>query len=80
MIELVVAVCLIDQPSQCKDVYLNFEGPGISEGANISQGASVTPQQCMMNGQMEMAKWIGEHPNWQIKKWRCGIAGQMAKI
>ncbi len=86
MIELVVAVCLIDQPSQCKDVYLNFESPGISEGASISPGAapseraSVTPQQCMMNGQMEMAKWIGEHPNWQIKKWRCGIAGQMAKI
>lgn len=41
MIELVVAVCLIDQPSQCKDVYLNFEGPGISEGT-MSQGASVT--------------------------------------
>ena len=79
MIELVVAVCLIDQPSQCKDVYLNFESPGMSEGT-MSQGASVTPQQCMMNGQMEMAKWIGEHPNWQIKKWRCGIAGQMAKI
>mgnify|MGYP001405325946 FL=1 len=68
MIELVVAVCMIDQPSQCKDVYLNFEGE------------SVTAQQCALNGQMEMAKWIGDHPSWQIKKWRCGIAGQMAKI
>ncbi len=52
MIELVVAVCMIDQPSQCKDVYLNFAAE------------SVTPQQCMMNGQLEMAKWVGEHPNW----------------
>lgn len=68
MIELAMLVCLADQPSQCKDVLLNFEGD------------SVTPQQCMMSGQMEMAKWIGEHPNWQIKKWRCGIAGQIAKI
>ena len=68
MIELVVAVCLVDHPSQCKDVYLNFEG------------SSVTPQQGMMNGQIETAKWIGEHPNWIIKKWRCGIAGQAARI
>lgn len=68
MIELVVAVCMIDQPSDCKDVYLNFEAE------------SVTPQQCMMYGQAEMAKWVGEHPNYVIKKWRCGVAGQMAKI
>lgn len=68
MIELVVAVCMIDQPSECKDVYLNFAAD------------SVTPQQCMMYGQMEMAKWAGDNPNWQIKKWRCGVAGQMAKI
>jgi hypothetical protein len=27
-----------------------------------------------------MAKWIGEHPNWVIQKWRCGIAGQFAKL
>jgi len=68
MIELVVAVCMIDQPSQCKDVYLNFEGD------------SVTPQQCMMNGQIAMAEWAADHPNYVIKKWRCGVAGQMAKI
>ena len=68
MIELVFAVCMIDQPTACKDVYLNFEAD------------SVTPQQCMMYGQFEMSKWIGEHPNYVIKKWRCGIAGQMAKI
>lgn len=68
MIELVVAVCMIDQPSNCKDVHLNFEE------------SSVTPRQCMMYGQFEMAKWIGEHPNWVIQNWHCGIAGQMAKI
>lgn len=68
MIELVVAVCMIDQPSHCRDVYLNFEAE------------NVTPQQCMMYGQMEMAKWIGDHPGYRIMKWRCGRAGQMAKI
>lgn len=68
MIELVFAVCMIDQPERCKDVTLNFEGD------------NVTPQQCMMNGQMEMAKWVGDHPNWVIRKWRCGAAGQVAKL
>jgi hypothetical protein len=33
-----------------------------------------------MNGQFAMAQWSGEHPNWVIKKWSCGIAGQVAKI
>ena len=68
MIELVVGVCMIDQPSRCRDVTLNFEGE------------RVTAQQCAMNGQIEIAKWIGEHPNWVIQKWRCGIAGQFAKL
>lgn len=68
MIELVFAVCMVDQPSRCKDVHLNFAAE------------QVTANQCMMNGQIAMAQWIGEHPNWQIKNWRCGIAGQVAKI
>ena len=68
MIELVVAVCMIDQPSRCKDVRINFEAE------------SVTPRQCMTNGQFEMAKWAGDHPNWKIERWHCGVAGQVAKI
>ncbi|MFZ2556190.1 MAG: hypothetical protein WAZ27_01475 [Minisyncoccia bacterium] len=68
MIELVVVVCMIDQPSRCKDVTLTFESE------------TVTSQQCEMYGQMEMAKWIGENPNWGIRKWNCQPAGQVAKI
>ena len=68
MIELVVAVCMIDQPSRCKDVTLNFEGD------------TVKAEQCVMNGQIALAQWAGEHPNWVIKKWHCGVAGQVAKL
>jgi hypothetical protein len=68
MIELVVAVCMIDAPSRCKDIHLNFEGE------------TVTPMQCMMSGQYEMARWAGENPNWAIKAWKCGVADQVAKI
>jgi hypothetical protein len=68
MIEIVVAVCLIDDPSRCKDVRLSF----IAD--------SVSPMECMMNGQLEAAKWLESHPKWQLKRWSCGIAGQLAKI
>jgi hypothetical protein len=68
MIELVFAVCLIDKPSHCRDVTLNFEGESISAAQGVS------------NGQLEMAKWCGEHPYWVVHQWRCGIAGQFAKL
>jgi hypothetical protein len=68
MIELVIAVCLVDQPSRCKDVTLNFEGQ------------TVSANQCMANGQIAMAKWIGDHPNWVIQKWHCDTAGRSADL
>ncbi len=67
MLELVFAVCLIDQPQHCKDVHHTFEGE------------TVTASQCVMNGQFAMAQWSAEHPNWRIAKWSCVVAGQVAK-
>lgn len=60
MLMLTFMACVLNQPNECKDVSLNFEA------------AALTPQSCMMDGQMEMAKWLEEHPNYVIKKWRCG--------
>jgi hypothetical protein len=68
MIEVVALVCSMQAPLRCKDVHLSFAAD------------SVTPQQCMMYGQMELAKWTVGHPNWQIRKWSCGRAGRYAKI
>lgn len=68
MFALVVSVCMIDQPARCKDVTMNFEGSVPSQS------------RCMMGGQMEMAKWAGEHPNWVIRKWRCEPAGEHADL
>lgn len=68
MIELVVAVCLIDDPSHCRDVRLTY------------MADRVTPMECMMFGQIEAAKWLEGHPKWQLRRWSCGIAGQIAKI
>ena len=67
MIELVMVVCLMGDPAKCRDVTLSFENPyGTEHG--------VTPQQCMQTGQIEMSKWIEEHPNYRIMRWRCGKA------
>lgn len=68
MIEIVVSVCLMSAPARCKDVTLSFEAD------------NVTPFQCMMYGQPEIAKWTEEHPNWSVQRWSCGQARQIAKI
>jgi hypothetical protein len=70
MIEIVVAVCLFDEPNKCKDVSLNISDEAISS------------VQCMMGmgAQAELEKWLQANPKWTIKKWTCSVAGQVAKI
>lgn len=68
MIEIVVSVCSIVQGATCKDVRLTY------------MAESVSPMECMMKGQVEMAKWQEGHPNWKIHRWSCGVPRQMAKI
>ena len=60
MIELILSVCMIGQPDVCKDVHLTYSA------------ANLTPYQCLMRGQPEMAKWAEGHPKWQIQRYRCG--------
>jgi hypothetical protein len=67
MIELLLVVCLIDDPAKCKDVGLTY----VAE--------SLTPMQCLMQAQPEIAKWIDVHPRWQVRRWTCRPAGQIAK-
>lgn len=68
MLELLVSVCLINEPSRCKDVSLTYSAEGMSQ------------LQCVMGAQPEIAKWIEGHPNWVAKRWECRPAGLMAKI
>ncbi len=68
MFELVLSVCFVADPARCKDVKLSY------------MEEKITPQQCMMTGQSEIAKWAEGNPNWRIEKWTCGRAKQVAKI
>ena len=69
MIEIVLLVCMLADPGKCKDVRLTFAVESIT----------VTPQQCMVNGQTEIAKWAEYNPNWSVQKWRCGMPHAVAK-
>lgn len=70
MIELIVAVCLAANPAQCKDVSLTF----VDE--------QITQHQCMMGfaAQAEVSRWLEANPKWELKRWSCLPAGQLAKI
>lgn len=66
MIVLAFTACLIGTPHFCKPVSLFFDA------------SEVTPYCCLIRGQVEMAKWIVEHPGWEISRdevgagYRCG--------
>jgi hypothetical protein len=67
MIELLLGVCLASNPTECKSVSLVY----VAE--------ALTPMQCAMRAQPEIAKWMGTHPGWALKRWTCRAPGRYAK-
>jgi hypothetical protein len=67
MIEIVLAVCTIQEPARCKDVHLTY------------MAENVTPYQCIRYGQPEIAKWLESNPKWAVTRWKCGPARNSAK-
>lgn len=57
MIELLFVACLATAPDECRERSLVF--------------TDISPMQCLMGAQPELAKWSATHPNLQIKSWRC---------
>ncbi|MEM7222800.1 MAG: hypothetical protein AAF495_07475 [Pseudomonadota bacterium] len=60
MYELIFIVCLITAPDVCETRHLAFERSSSAAG-------------CLWQGQIRMAKWLEEHPRYQLKSWRCGL-------
>jgi hypothetical protein len=63
IVELIVTICAISQPSHCQDKYLPFAWNG-------------SLRQCVAGAQPYIAQWIGEHPQWIAVRWRCDYAGK----
>ena len=60
MIEVIMTVCALANPSQCEEQHLQYAGQG-------------SLRQCTMSAQPYMAQWINEHPKWSIVRWRCDV-------
>jgi hypothetical protein len=58
MIELVFVACLTANSGHCEEKSMLF-------------AENLTPMACMMQAQPELAKWVNEHPKWQVSKWSC---------
>lgn len=65
MIELAFVACLSFAPNECENRSLLF--------------TDVTPSQCMMGAQPELAKWIATHQNWRISSWKCRMLNTSEK-
>lgn len=59
MIALIIHACLLSDPATCRD----YEIPVL---------ASTQPTVCALHAPPHFAKWAEEHPEWTIKRWRCG--------
>ena len=66
MIEVIVTVCALAQPSQCEEQHLQYAWAG-------------SLRQCAMNAQPYLAQWINEHPKWSIVRWHCEVPGTREK-
>lgn len=60
MIELVFTACLLAAPERCGERRLTFTD-------------APSPMACMMNSQVELAKWSAAYPKWQVKRWKCQL-------
>jgi hypothetical protein len=58
MLSIILSGCLIAHPAQCQDfkIQTDFQMPA---------------KYCTMKAQPVVAQWAGEHPQWEIKAWRC---------
>jgi len=62
LIEIILTVCAISNPSNCEEKAIQFAWDG-------------SIQQCMMAAQPYIAQWIGQHPAWMARKWTCDYPG-----
>jgi hypothetical protein len=55
---LIISVCLIAEPDDCRV----YEQPVVQLSAN--------PSTAFVQGQVLVAKWIDQHPNFKLVSWR----------
>ena len=59
--ELVLLVCLISAPQQCREEVLGMGEEPVRQLA------------CMRRAVPIIAQWSGTHPKWRVARWRCTL-------
>ncbi|MCB5204945.1 hypothetical protein LH464_20995 [Neorhizobium sp. T786] len=67
LVDLVLTVCVLANPSNCRTEHLYFE----------SQGSLF---QCMILAPTQIAKWSESHPAVRIVRWKCVFPDQSREI
>lgn len=57
MIELVLTVCTLMAPVECRKERMAFDGPLMA---------------CASAGQIVAADWLKTHSRWRLSRWSCG--------
>lgn len=58
LVDLIVLVCAVANPSACHEQHLLFQSSG-------------SLRACMFQAQPYLAQWIGEHPDLRVARYRC---------
>lgn len=57
-VDLVILACTIANPGVCREFHIQFESPG-------------SLRYCMRQAPDFFGQWAEEHPDQQIRSWRC---------
>jgi hypothetical protein len=58
MMTIILSACLVSSPGECRDFRLPLDG-------------DMTALSCTMKAPPYFAKWMDEHPSWQVMRWKC---------
>jgi hypothetical protein len=58
MVDLVIMVCAVADPTACTEKHMLFESHG-------------SLQQCMMEAPPYLAQWVDAHPDVKVTRWHC---------
>lgn len=65
-LKLVITMCQLANANVCQDVISDYE-------------QDVTPQQCIVWAQAQMAKVMDEHPGWRVTRYSCRPANKIER-
>lgn len=58
MLSIILSACLVTNPGYCRDFRIPLD-------------SAADTRHCAMAAPPYFAQWTEEHPQWQVRRWRC---------